>query len=141
MGAPDCIFCKIASGQIPSLKVFEDEEVFAFLDIGPLADGHLLVIPKQHYERLDHMPPGAAGRLMQTLPQLGRALKTVAGVDAYNVLLNIGPDAGQVVMHVHTHLIPRRPGDGLGYRWAAKKYAPGQGEQLVQDFLQALRTA
>lgn len=135
-----CIFCKIASGQIPCLKVFEDEATLAFLDIGPLAEGHVLLVPKDHYERLEAMPADDVGRLMRSVPALAKALMAVTGADDYNVLCNAGRVAGQAVMHVHVHVIPRVAGDGLGYRWPAKKYEPGRGEQLVEQFVQALRT-
>ncbi|MBN1489709.1 MAG: HIT family protein [Phycisphaerae bacterium] len=127
----ECIFCKIVAGEIPCLKVFEDDAVLAFLDIGPLADGHVLLIPKRHYERLDAMPADAASELMQHLPRLAAAVLAATGADAYNILVNIGPVAGQLVMHVHVHIIPRANGDGLGYRWSAKQYQGDRGKQLA----------
>jgi histidine triad (HIT) family protein len=136
-----CVFCRITSGRIPCLKVFEDEASIAFLDIGPLAEGHLLVVPKAHHERLEDMPPEAVGRLMQPVPRLAKALLAVTGADAYNVLINVGRVAGQAVMHTHVHLIPRAGGDGLGYRWPAKTYAAGRGEQLAEQLIDAFRTS
>lgn len=134
----DCVFCRIVVGQIPCLKVFEDDTGLAFLDIGPLAEGHLLWIPREHYARLEDLPAEPAGRFLRVLPQLARALLTVTGADAYNLLANSGSAAGQVVMHVHFHLIPRRGGDGLGYRWAAGKYEEGRGEELARQLRLAL---
>ena len=127
----ECIFCKIVAGEIPCLKVFEDDAALAFLDVGPLADGHVLLIPKRHYERLDAMPADAASELMQHLPRLAAAVLAATGADAYNILVNIGPVAGQLVMHVHVHIIPRANGDGLGYRWSAKPYQGDRGKQLA----------
>jgi histidine triad (HIT) family protein len=139
MSQPDtCVFCKIIRGQIPCLKIYEDAAVFAFLDIGPLAEGHLLVIPKEHYERLDEMPADGVPALMRPLPRLARAVMQATGADAYNVLTNTGRAASQEVPHMHVHIIPRRSGDGLGYRWLAKKYEAGRGEQLAEQIIQAL---
>jgi histidine triad (HIT) family protein len=121
---PDCVFCKIAAGEIPATKVFEDEECLAFMDIGPLADGHTLLIPKKHYEMLWEMPPEEAGRLAAKLPALAAAVKAAVDVPGVNVLQNNGKVSGQAVMHVHFHLIPRREGDGLGYRWPAGEAEP-----------------
>jgi histidine triad (HIT) family protein len=135
---PSCIFCKIVGGQIPCMRVFETDDLLSFLDIGPLAEGHLLVIPKNHYERLEEMPPEAVAALTRHLPALGKALLQVTGAAGYNVLQNNGKVSGQEVMHVHFHLIPRAAGDGLGYRWNASKYREGRGEQLQKEILAAL---
>jgi histidine triad (HIT) family protein len=128
---PNCIFCKIAAGEIPCHKVFENDAGLAFLDVGPLADGHVLWIPRQHYERLDAMPADAVAALCAGLPRLGRAVEDVTQAEGYNVLQNNGEAAGQVVKHVHFHIIPRVAGDGLGYRWLAKEYPAGRAEELA----------
>ncbi len=135
---PNCIFCKIAAGDIPSTTVLDSPLAIAFLDVGPLADGHVLLIPRDHYERLDQMPADVFGQVAALLPKLGSALQRVAGVDAYNVLQNNGAAAGQEVGHVHFHLIPRCPGDGLGYRWNAKSYAAGRADELAARFSELL---
>jgi len=135
---PNCIFCKIAAGSIPALKILEDDRVIAFLDIGPLADGHLLVIPKEHYVQLDQMPPGLVADLCGHLPKLSAAVVKAVSADGYNILQNNGDCAGQEVQHVHFHIIPRVPGDGLGYRWLAGKYAEGRDKQIHQQILAAL---
>jgi len=138
MSAADCVFCRIVAGEIACLKVFEDADTLAFLDIGPLAEGHTLVIPRQHYERIEQMPPDLLGRIMSPIPRLVRAVMAATGTDACNVLANTGAAAGQVVMHVHIHIIPRRSGDGLGYRWPAGKYPPGRGEEVARQIGLAL---
>ncbi len=125
-----CVFCKIVAGQIPSVGVLRTDTCMAFLDINPLADGHLLLIPLEHYGRLEDMPPAVVAGLCRHLPGLGRAVSRVTGAEGYNVLQNNGPQAGQVVAHVHFHVIPRTADDGLGYRWPAKSYPPGRVEQL-----------
>lgn len=135
---PSCIFCKIIDGQIPCSRVYEDEACLCFVDIGPLAEGHLLVIPKNHYRLLHEMPTEALSRLSAVFPKLGRALLAVTGASAYNLLQNNGPEAGQVVEHVHFHLIPRQPDDGLGYRWNAGTYPEGRADELARAIAAAL---
>lgn len=125
---PACIFCKIVAGQIPCHKLWEDGRALAFLDVGPLSEGHALVIPKAHYETLDQVPAEDAAAIGAALPALARAIRKATGADAYNILQNNGPAAGQVVPHVHFHLIPRHagnardgdvPGNGLPFGWPA----------------------
>lgn len=128
-----CIFCKIAAGQIPSAKVLEDESAFAFMDIGPLAEGHVLLIPKHHAATLDQLPDVEAGKLLRHLPALVRAVQAATGCEGVNVLQNNGKAAHQVVMHVHFHIIPRNAGDAFHFNWPAGKYAPGRVERLAQD--------
>lgn len=134
----DCVFCKIVAKEIPAGIIHEDECSVAFLDVNPLAEGHVLVIPREHYARPVDMPPSACGALFSIVPKLGRALVEVTGAEGFNVLLNSGQIAGQVVMHVHVHVVPRKPGDGLGYRWNAGTYAPGRGEELADAYRSAL---
>lgn len=135
---PDCVFCKIVAGKIPALRVYEDETILAFLDIGPLADGHLLVIPKEHAERLEDSNPDTLSHLAGHLPRLARAVLAVTGAAGYNLLQNNGKVSGQEVPHVHFHIIPRAQGDGLGYRWLASSYPAGRGEELRQAVVKAL---
>lgn len=128
---PGCIFCKIVAGQIPCHKLYEDAHLLAFLDIGPLSRGHSLVIPKAHYATLDKMPDDLAASCAALLPRLSRALVAATGTGAWNVLQNNGSVSGQVVPHVHFHLIPRREGDGLGYRWPAGKLDAADAKTLI----------
>lgn len=125
-----CIFCRIVAGQIPCHAVYSDDSVLAFLDIGPLAPGHLLVIPKSHHQTLDELSPNDAAALGRALPKLVGVVKRAAGAAGVNVLQNNGRAAGQEVSHVHVHLIPRQEGDGLGYRWSPGKYGHGEAEAM-----------
>ncbi len=136
---PDCIFCKIVAGAIPCHKVYEDEDVLSFLDVGPLSRGHTLVIPKGHWAALGDMPAATAGRCMATASRLGPAVMKAAGAAGYNVLQNNGTVAGQVVMHVHLHIIPRRQDDGLGYRWPAGKLDPADAAPLLAAIRAAMQ--
>lgn len=112
MGPMNCLFCKIANGQIPSHKVYEDAAALAFLDVNPLTRGHALVIPKRHAEKLEDLSPAEAEKLMGVLHKLLPALAKAVGATASNVALNNGRESGQEVPHLHVHLIPRTPGDG-----------------------------
>ncbi len=135
---PNCVFCRIVSGEIPASVVFQSEYLLAFLDVGPLAEGHLLVVPKTHCESLADLAPEIAAELGRVLPRFGRALLEVTGAKGFNVLQNDGPAAGQVVPHVHFHLIPRRSGDNLGYRWLPGKYAEGRAAIIAAEFQERL---
>ncbi len=122
----DCIFCKIVAGKIPSEKVYEDESLLAFMDIGPVQPGHVLLIPKKHYERFTELPEDLAAALGRKLPALSRAVVAAAKADGFNLFQTNGACSGQVVPHVHIHIIPRHEGDGYSFRWVAGKYAPGE---------------
>ena len=132
MPNPDCIFCKIAAGDIPAIKVREDDASLAFMDIGPLAEGHVLLIPKAHAETLDDLSADQAAALGRHLPALVGAVKSATGCEGVNVLQNNGRVAHQVVPHVHFHIIPRNSGDEFSFNWPAGKYPPGRGEQLAE---------
>jgi histidine triad (HIT) family protein len=132
MGVGDCIFCKIVSGQIPSAKIYEDEVVVAFLDIGPISDGHTLVMPRQHFEKVHSCPPELLGQIWTRLGKIAGAVASAAGADGYNVLCNNGRAAGQVVDHLHFHIVPRKTGDGVFAQWPSYKYRPGQVEIIAE---------
>jgi histidine triad (HIT) family protein len=118
---PETIFSKILRGEIPCHKVFEDEHVLAFLDVGPLSQGHTLVIPREPAATLDQLSDQAAAALGRVLPRLCRAVRQATGVADYNVLQNNGTAAHQAVHHVHFHIIPKPgPDEGLGIEWPAR---------------------
>ena len=110
----DCIFCKIIRGEIPAQKVYEDASSFAFLDIHPLADGHTMVIPKAHYEKLEDVPSAEAGRIFEAVRKVTEAVQKALNTPATTIGINNGRAAGQVVPHLHIHIIPRTSGDGGG---------------------------
>lgn len=113
------IFDKILDGEIPCHEVYQDEHVLAFLDIGPVARGHTLVIPKERKARLHQLSDESAAAIGRVLPRLCRAVLEATGAEDYNVLQNNGEAAHQAVHHVHFHIIPRVGGDGLGVGWDA----------------------
>ena len=133
MADPDCIFCKIAAGQIPAAKVLEDDAAVAFLDVGPLAEGHLLLIPKAHAATIDDLSAEQAGAALKHLPALVKAVRAATGCEGVNILQNNGRVAHQVVMHVHFHIIPRSSGDAFRFNWPAGRYAEGRIEQLAEE--------
>ena len=103
----DCIFCQIVSGQIPSSKVYEDEEVLAFLDITQVTKGHTLVIPKHHYRNMLEMDAEAASSLFARVPKIAQQLREKLGASGVNIINNNEEAAGQTVFHTHVHLLPR----------------------------------
>ena len=110
----DCIFCQIVSGQIPSSKVYEDEEVLAFLDITQVTTGHTLVIPKKHYRNMLEMDAEAASSLFARVPKIAKQLQERLGASGVNIINNNEEAAGQTVFHTHVHLLPRfGESDGL----------------------------
>lgn len=137
----ETIFSKILRGEIPCHRVYEDDLVFAFLDVGPLSIGHTLVIPKEPAATLDALSDETAAAIGRVLPRLCRAIKAVTGCDAYNVLQNNGAAAHQAVFHVHFHIIPKpNPDNGLGIRWPAQKLDAAEGKDLAERIRGALGT-
>ncbi len=134
----DCIFCKIASGNIPCARVLETPDCVSFLDIAPLAPGHTLLIPRQHFADIISAPPELVTRLAVELPRLARAVIKSSGASGLNILQNTGASSGQAVFHMHLHLIPRREGDSLGFRWNAGSYGSGEAEAMQQRIVAAL---
>ena len=135
---PDCIFCKIAAGVIPAAVIYENEHLLAFLDVAPLAEGHVLIIPRDHFALVTDLPYSVSAEIAAAVPRLGRAVMDVTKAAGFNMLVNNGEAAGQVVPHVHFHLIPRVPGDGLGYRWNAGQYEAGRAEEFSAAYKTAL---
>lgn len=133
----DCVFCKIIKGDIPSLKVYEDEAVTAFLDITPISIGHTLVVTKAHYRDLDETPDAELAPLFGAVQKIGRAIIAMTGSHAYNVGVNTGTVAGQVVMHTHAHVIPRREGDGLAH-WPKRPTTEDEMKAAAERMRQAL---
>lgn len=117
-----CIFCKIIAGELPSTKVYEDADVVAFLDIGPVIKGHTLVVPKTHVDPVTQVPPALLARIMNVVQKIAKAQMNGLKADGVNILQANGAAAGQVVPHVHFHVVPRFKTDGHHWNWAAKKY-------------------
>ncbi len=127
----DCIFCKIVASEIPSYKVYEDESTLAFLDIAPVNFGHTLVIPKKHYANLEEIPEEELCQVIKTVKKVGQMVKTGLGVQGYNVVSNNDPIAGQIVPHLHWHIVPRIENDNLA-SWPQGEYKEGEAEETLK---------
>jgi histidine triad (HIT) family protein len=135
----ETIFSKILRGEIPCHKVYEDENVFAFLDIGPLSAGHTLVIPKEPAATLDALSDESAAAIGRVLPRISRAVLKATGAKHFNLLQNNGAPAHQAVFHVHFHIIPKLDsGEGLGVGWKAVPFDHAQGKQLAAQIADAI---
>ena len=111
----DCIFCAIACGEIPSFKIYEDDLVLAYLDINPFTKGHTLVIPKGHSAGLLDTPDGTLAEIVSRVTKVAAHLKDALPCDGFNILQNNGAAAGQTVMHLHFHIVPRYSGEGIEF--------------------------
>lgn len=131
------IFSKIIKGEIPSHKIYEDDKVFAFLDIGPLSKGHTLVIPKEAVATLDQLSDESAAAIGRVLPRLCRAVMKATGAKDFNILQNNGAAAHQVVMHVHFHIIPKLNDAGLGIDWDPQQFDHAAGAALAKQIAAA----
>lgn len=129
----DCLFCKIASGEIKSEKVYEDNSIIAFLDIFPAAPGHTLIIPKSHYDTINNTPDPVLAKLISVARTAARAITCAFNVDGVNLFQNNGEAAGQIIHHVHFHIIPRFLNDGLAVlKMQQKPYEADQIKQVRQ---------
>ena len=126
---PNCIFCKIVGGEVPSFKLYEDASTFAFMDINPANEGHCLAIAKSHFENLYAAPAGEAGEVAETARKVAKAVNEVVKPDGLNLIQANGPGAAQSVMHFHIHILPRRLGDELKINWGLK---PGNREAIAK---------
>lgn len=118
----NCIFCEIVKGNIPCTKVYEDDEVLAFMDIGPVVKGHTLVIPKTHHNPITETPVALLQKLIAVVQQVARAQLTGLKADGVNVSQANGETAGQIVPHLHFHVIPRFATDGHHWNWIPRQY-------------------
>ena len=119
----NCIFCKIAAGEIPSATLYEDEEFRVILDLGPASKGHALILPKQHYANLYELPDELAEKGIRLAKKMVIAMTKALQCDGLNVVQNNGEAAGQTVFHLHVHLIPRNNDDNIHIKWVQKDSA------------------
>ena len=126
-----CIFCKIIAGEIPSYRVYEDETTLAFLDINPTNPGHTLVVPKKHLADIEEADEETLCQLTKIMKKVGLSLKNNLGAPGYNLGVNNGSAAGQLVPHLHFHVIPRAAVDGLK-PWPGRQYSSGEAEAVLE---------
>lgn len=128
---PDCIFCKIIKKEIPADIVYEDENCLAFLDITPVNPGHVLLVPKKHYENLYDLPDEVFKQLAPIIKKLAIAIKKGINAEGINIGMNNERPAGQLVPHAHFHIIPRFSRDGLRH-WPGQPYKEGESSQIAE---------
>lgn len=130
----NCIFCKIAGGEIPSATLYEDEEFRVILDLNPAAKGHCLILPKEHYANLFEIPGDVLGRAMLVAKKIAPKLVDGLHASGLNMLQNNGLSAGQTVFHFHIHLIPRYDGDMVSVGWKPGKLTKEDTEEILKIF-------
>lgn len=136
-----CIFCKIVKGDIPSTRVYEDDDVLAFMDIGPIVKGHTLVIPKTHYDPITQAPDDVLAKVIAVVKKIADAQMKGLKADGINIHQSNGATAGQQVPHLHFHVIPRFADDGHRWNWAAKAYEnPAEMQKLATLIKSGLST-
>jgi histidine triad (HIT) family protein len=133
----DCIFCKIIKGEVPCTKIYEDNEVLAFLDIGPVNKGHMLVMPKEHYETLLDIPDDLLCAVSEAVKRLSKAVRKGTGCGGICILQNNFKVSGQIVPHYHVHIIPRLGTDGLKH-WPQGKYEEGEADKIAEKIKKSL---
>lgn len=131
----DCIFCKIVKGEMPSEKVYEDDNVIAFMDISPANKGHTLIIPKEHYETILELPQDLMQKVAACSKKVAQGVVESTGAEGFNLLVNNKKIAGQLVDHVHFHIIPRFENDGIDMTFPHKKY----GETEIGEYAQKIK--
>jgi histidine triad (HIT) family protein len=134
---PNCIFCKIVDGSLPSFKVYEDETTLAFLTIEPVTTGHTLVIPKEHVPNIFEATPGTWSEAQETVRKVAHAVERGMQADGVNINMNNREHAGQVVDHFHIHVIPRYAGDGITH-WPQRDLAEGEGAEVSAKIASAI---
>ncbi len=135
----DCIFCKIVKGKVPSSKVYESDEVLAFLDVGPINKGHTLVIPKKHFETILDIPENELKELILAVKKVAKAVETGVNADGFAVTMSNKKAAGQVVNHTHFHIIPRFKDDGLKLWPKGYNYKEGEMEEFRKKITKQLK--
>ena len=133
----NCIFCKIANGEIPSATLYEDDDFRIILDLGPASRGHALLLPKEHYENLYMLPDELAAKALKIKKKMITKLTEVLGCDGYNVVQNNGETAGQTVFHFHMHLIPRYKGDQVGLGWKMGELTDEERDDILAKLREA----
>lgn len=135
----DCVFCKIGKGEIPSYKLFENEHSIAFLDINPATEGHALVIPKKHCGNLLDIGETELKETMTTVQKTAKAISKATKAEGFNIHQSNNAAAGQVVMHLHFHIIPRRQNDGMNFKWQHWKLDQKKALEMQEKIRKLLR--
>ncbi len=139
MKSDNCIFCKIANGLIPSTTIYEDDEFRAILDLGPAAEGHTLILPKEHFEDVTELSESLAAKVVPMAAKIGKAMKEGLGCGGFNLVQNNGAAAGQTVMHFHMHVIPRYEGGPEIASWNPGETTPDEMKVTAEKIKAALK--
>lgn len=131
----NCIFCKIINGDIPSRRIYEDDNFVVMMDVSPASKGHSLLLPKEHYANLFEMPDELLEELLKVAKKAAALLKDSLGADGINLLQNNGVAAGQTVFHYHMHLIPRYDGEEPILTWEPKSYSAEEMDEIKSTIL------
>ena len=133
----DCIFCKIANGEIPSATLYEDDNFRVILDLGPASKGHALILPKDHYANLYELSDEIAAKALVLARKMIVRMTKALECDGYNIVQNNGEAAGQTVQHFHIHLIPRYKGDQVGLGWHMGTLTDADKEEILKRYQDA----
>ena len=139
MKLDNCIFCKIANGEIPSSTVYEDDDFRAILDLGPAAKGHTLIIPKEHADDVIDLDESLGAKVVPLAAKLGKAMKVGLGCAGFNLVQNNGEAAGQTVKHFHVHVIPRYEGGPVIASWTPGESIAEEREEIAGKIKSALK--
>lgn len=129
----NCIFCKIVQGQEKSWKVYENESVYAFLDIFPVNEYHTLVIPKKHYENIFDIPEDELKEVIAVVKKIVTLFNRNLGIKNVQIINSSGPEAQQHVFHIHFHIVPRKKGDNQDVKWRTHPEWVGKFDQLLEN--------
>ena len=138
MAEVNCIFCKIIKGEIPCTKVYEDDKILAFLDINPVNPGHTLIIPKKHSETILDTDEEMLKSIMAVTKKLSSVIIKAVKADGFEVCINNKKAAGQIVPHLHMHIMPRFNNDGLKFDWGSKKYSNKEMTNIAEKIKRLL---
>ncbi len=135
----DCIFCKIANGEIPSATLLEDEDFKVILDLGPVDKGHALILPKKHYADIHEAPASLVSKAFVLAKKMADVMTDALGCDGFNIVQNNGPAAGQTVFHLHVHLIPRYKGREDRILWKQGTLTDDTKEEVLSKVASVLK--
>ena len=127
----NCIFCKLANGEIPTATLYEDDDFRVILDAGSASKGHALILPKEHYANLYELDDELAGKVLVLAKKMITKLTDILGCDGYNIVQNNGESAGQTVFHFHLHMIPRYKDDKVGLTWTPGELTEEEKEEIL----------
>ena len=134
----NCIFCKIAAGEIPSTTLYEDQDFRVILDLGPASKGHALILPKEHYANIYEIPDELASKAIILAKKMAGIMTRALNCDGFNIVQNSGEPAGQTVFHFHVHLIPRYEDDQVGLTWNPGSLTEEDKEEVLRKVMAEL---